>query len=76
MNPQKPEVFPQKTTNKPDEFRSEKWKETKSRLFKSDMGRFATTIGVSGDYPMSDAKLITEEQYDKYYKQQPKVYSY
>ena len=29
MNPQKPEVFPQKTTNKPDEFKNEKWKQTK-----------------------------------------------
>ena len=60
MNPQNPKTFPQKTTDKPDEYRNEKWEETKSRLFKSNMGRFATTIGVGGDYPMADAKLITE----------------
>ena len=76
MNTQNPKTFPQKTTDKPDEYRNEKWEETKSRLFKSNMGRFATTIGVGGDYPMADAKLITDEQYDKYYKEQPKVYSY
>ena len=40
------------------------------------MGRFATTVGVDSDYPMADAKLITQEQYDKYYEEQPKVYSY
>ena len=29
------------------------------------MGRFATTIGVGSDYPMADAKLISEEEYNK-----------
>ena len=49
MNPQNPKTFPQKTTDKPDEYRNEKWEQTKSRLFKSNMGRFATTIGVGGE---------------------------
>ena len=55
-------TFPQKTTDKPDEYRNEKWEQTKSRVFKSNMGRFATTIGVGSDYPMADAKLISEEE--------------
>ena len=52
MNPQNPKTFPQKTTDKPDEYRNEKWEQTKSRVFKSNMGRFATTVGVNSDYPM------------------------
>ena len=76
MNPQNPKTFPQKTTDKPDEYRNEKCEQTKSRLFKSNMGRFATTIGVDSDYPMADAKLITQEQYDKFYQKQPEVYNY
>ena len=76
MDPQNPKTFPRKTTDKPDEYRNEKWEQTKSRLFKSNMGRFATTIGVSSDYPMADAKLISEEEYNKLYESQPKVYTY
>ena len=76
MNPQNPKTFPQKTTDKPNEYRNEKWEQTKSRLFKSNMGRFDTTIGVDSDYPMADAKLITQEQYDKFYQKQPEVYNY
>ena len=76
MNPQNPKTFPQKTTDKPYKYRNEIWEETKSRLFKSNMGRFATTIGVDSDYPMADAKLITQEQYDKFYQKQPEVYNY
>ena len=64
MNPQNPKTFPQKTTDKPDEYRNEKWEQTKSRVFKSNMGRFATTVGVDSDYPMADAKLISEEEYN------------
>ena len=40
------------------------------------MGRFATTVGVNSDYPMADAKLISEEEYNKLYESQPKVYTY
>jgi len=76
MNPMQPKPFPQKTTDKPNEYKNEKWKQTKSRLFKSNMGRFATTIGVDSDYPMADAKLISEEEYNKLYETQPKIYSY
>ena len=76
MNPQNPKIFPQKTNDKPAQYKNEKWEQTKSRLFKSNMGRFATTIGVGSDYPMSDAKLISEEEYNKLYESQPKVYSY
>ena len=76
MNPQNPKTFPQKTNDKPAQYKNEKWEQTKSRLFKSNMGRFATTVGVDSDYPMADAKLITQEQYDKLYQEQPEVYSY
>ncbi len=76
MNPQKPEVFPQKTTNKPDEFKDEKWKQTKQSLYKSNKGRFATTKGVETDYPAADARVISEEEYNKLYESQPKIYSY
>ena len=76
MNPQNPKIFPQKTNDKQNEYKNEKWEQTKSRLFKSNMGRFATTIGVSSDYPMADAKLISEEEYNKLYESQPKVYTY
>ena len=76
MDPQNPKTFPQKTTDKPDEYRNEKWEQTKSRVFKSNMGRFATTVGVDSDYPMADAKLISEEEYDKLYEEQPEIYSY
>ena len=76
MNPQNPKIFPQKTNDKPNEYKNEKWEQTKSRLFKSNMGRFATTIGVSSDYRMADAKLISEEEYNKLYESQPKVYTY
>ena len=58
------------------DYKNEKWEQTKSRLFKSNMGRFATTIGVDSDYPMADAKLISEEEYNKLYESQPKVYTY
>ena len=40
------------------------------------MGRFATTVGVDSDYPMADAKLISEEEYNKLYQKQPEVYTY
>ena len=76
MNPQNPKIFPQKTNDKPNEYKNEKWEQTKSRLFKSNMGRFATTIGVGSHYPMADAKLISEEEYNKLYESQPKVYTY
>ena len=61
MNPQHPKTFPQKTSNKPDEFKNEKWKQTRQSLYKSDKNRYATTKGVETDYPAQDAKLISEE---------------
>ena len=76
MNPQNPKTFPQKTTNKPDEFKNEKWKKTKQRLYKSDKGRYATTKGVETDYPASNAKLISEEEYDKLFNELPEIYTY
>ena len=76
MNPQNPKTFPQKTNDKPYEYKNEKWEQTRLRLFKSNKGRFATTIGVDSDYPMADAKLISEEEYNKLYQKQPEVYTY
>ena len=76
MNPQHPKTFPQKTSNKPDEFKNERWKQTRQSLYKSDKNRYATTKGVETDYPAQDAKLISEEEYNKLYKELPKIYTY
>tara|TARA_B100000767_G_scaffold118220_1_gene112875 strand:+ start:70 stop:300 length:231 start_codon:yes stop_codon:yes gene_type:complete len=76
MNPQKPEVFPQKNANLSDEFKNEKWKQTRQSLYKSDKNRYATTKGVETDYPAQDAKLISEEEYNKLFQELPKIYTY
>lgn len=76
MNPMDPKPFPQKTSQKSKDYRNEKWEEVKNGLYKSSMGRFATTEGVGGDYPMAEAKLITEEEYKKLYDKLKVRYRY